>query len=420
MGKGCCAPFMWLRSIGILFLCVALSLAAGCGGSSSSAPTPPAFADAIYYDGNVETQNPAQPTAQAVAITGSQIDAVGTNRRVLSHKGPKTVVTDLQGATVLPGFIDPHSHLMGYAFFSDTKYWTDVSSVNLYFKPPPNDARCANPTDFKNCFIPVQTEDDMTTRITNQVVAARTSGFDAVYAVNYDPARLGHSSECSGPSTNVGFQCPNLEDGTARAHLDAIASDIPIFVASEAGHVTFANTPALQELNICGTDVSNPTNCITPITNPSQEEALAQVGQLDEDLSFVSIGFFESQILKDDPIAVAADIARGVSLYAQHGYTLSQEGAAGTFEVVLYLAAIKVDPKFPLTAAMLMYDPNSGDFSDTAALAVQAKQLINGNPDIFVAALKSFADGSTQEYTAYLAEQYLNLFLPFTWTIFPT
>ncbi len=67
-------------------------------------------------------------------------------------------------------------------------------------------------------------------------------------------------------------------------------------------------------MNICGTDVSNPTTCITPTTNPSQEEALAEIGQLDEDLSFVSIGHFELQILKADRISVVADIARGVSL----------------------------------------------------------------------------------------------------------
>ncbi len=83
------------------------------------------------------------------------------------------------------------------------------------------------------------------------------------------------------------------------------------------------------------------------------------------------------------------------------------------------MGAITVDPAFPLTAAMLMYDPSSADFADTVAMAQQAHKLVNGNPDIFIAALKSFADGSTQEYTAYLAEQYFNLFLPFTWSIFP-
>ncbi|MGO9604332.1 MAG: amidohydrolase family protein [Candidatus Binataceae bacterium] len=290
----------------------------------------------------------------------------------------------------------------------------------MYLKPPPGDSRCATPTNPQNCFIPVQTEDDVTTRLTSAATAARANGgIGAVYGANYDPSRLGHGSECAGPSTNVGFECPNLEDGQARAHLDAIASDIPVFVTSEAGHVTFANTRALTALNICGTDVSNPSTCKTPTTNPLQEEALAQVGQLDEDLAFTSAGFFESEILQQNPGGVTNDIIRGVNLYSQCGYTLNQEGAAGDFEVQLYLGAVKADPQFPLTAAMLMYDAGSADFNDTVALAQKAQALINGNPDIFIAALKSFADGSTQEYTAFLAEAYFNLFPPFMWNIFP-
>jgi predicted amidohydrolase YtcJ len=403
------------RSIAICGL-LAVALCAGCsgGGGGSFAP-----ADAIYFDANVETMNAVQPNATALAITGTGIVAVGSNSTVFANRGPKTVVTDLHGATVLPGFIDPHSHLMAYAFFSDQLYWTDVSSVNLYFKPLPGDPRCPNPSDYQQCFIPVQNEHDVISRMTSAAAAARTGSFKGVFAANYDPGRLGHDPECGAPVTKVGFQCPNLEDGMAREHLDAVAADMPVFVTSESGHVTFANTEALRELNICGTDVSDPASCHTPTTNPEQEEALAQAGQLDEDLSFTSIGFFETQILQSDPSAVSGDITRGVSLYAQHGYTLNQEGAASTFEVNLYLKAIKEDAKFPLTAAMLMYDPASADFGDTVAMAKQAQGLINNNPDIFIAALKSFADGSPQEYTGYLTQQYLNIFLPFTWSIFP-
>ena len=69
--------------------------------------------------------------------------------------------------------------------------------------------------------------------------------------------------------------------------------------------------------------------------------------------------------------------------------------------------------------AMLMYDSSSADFADTVTMAQQAQQAINGNPDVFIAALKSFADGNTQAYTAYLAEPYFQEFTPFTWTIFP-
>ena len=164
---------------------------------------------------------------------------------------------------MLPGFIDPHSHLQGYGFFSDTNYWTDVSSVNLYFKPRPSDARCTTPTDPQLCFIPVQTQDDVTARITSAaanpvLLAVNGVSSSFVFAANYDPARLGHSASCM-LIGGVGYQCPNFEDGNARKYLDSISSSIAIFVTSESGHINYANTPALRLLNICGTDGSNPT-----------------------------------------------------------------------------------------------------------------------------------------------------------------
>src|SRR5258708_36834983 len=51
------------------------------------------------------------PWAQALAITGSRIDAVGTDQEILSRKQVQTQVIDLQGRTVVPGFSDSHTHM---------------------------------------------------------------------------------------------------------------------------------------------------------------------------------------------------------------------------------------------------------------------------------------------------------------------
>jgi predicted amidohydrolase YtcJ len=51
-----------------------------------------------------------QPKAQAIAITGKNILAVGDNAVILRHQVPSTRVIDLQGKTVTPGFIDSHTH----------------------------------------------------------------------------------------------------------------------------------------------------------------------------------------------------------------------------------------------------------------------------------------------------------------------
>lgn len=74
---------------------------------SSSAATP---ADLILFDGDVVTMDPQQPRAQAVAISGDRIVAVGSNDAVLVLRGSGTTVIDLEGKVVVPGFIDAHQH----------------------------------------------------------------------------------------------------------------------------------------------------------------------------------------------------------------------------------------------------------------------------------------------------------------------
>jgi predicted amidohydrolase YtcJ len=67
--------------------------------------------DTVLVHGHIYTGNPKAPWAQALAITGSRIDAVGTNQEILSRRSNKTEVIDLQGRTVVPGFSDDHTHM---------------------------------------------------------------------------------------------------------------------------------------------------------------------------------------------------------------------------------------------------------------------------------------------------------------------
>jgi predicted amidohydrolase YtcJ len=372
-------------------------------------------ADVAYLNADVVTMDKESPTAQAIAVKGETILAVGTKSQIKPFIGDKTNVIDLKGATVLPGFIDPHSHFLGYAFLGDTKHFVDVSSVNLYFKPPPGDSRCLDPTDSQLCFIPVRTQDDAAMRIAQ---AAHKPGATAVYAAGYDTARLGHSKDCEGPSTKVGFECPNFENGRARSALDAISTSIPIVVSAMSGHIAYVNTRALEELNICGTDVAT-ASCQTPTTNPLQEKKLAQLGQLNEDLALYADSYVTGEVLRSDPASALLAFARGVDHYAGHGYTVVQEGAAGLGEVDIYLAALAANPRLPLSVGLMMYDATSADFADTIALAKKAEAALAGHDDLFIAGLKSFADGSPQGYTGFLSRPYNEVFPPFTKTIFP-
>ena len=67
-------------------------------------------ADTILYNANVITVNPKQERAQAIAILGDKIMAVGSNEQIKKYANGFTRKVDLGGRTVTPGFIDAHSH----------------------------------------------------------------------------------------------------------------------------------------------------------------------------------------------------------------------------------------------------------------------------------------------------------------------
>ena len=64
----------------------------------------------IAIHGKVWTENPKQPEAEAIAISGHHILAVGTTEEIERMRGPETKVLDLQGKRVVPGFNDAHVH----------------------------------------------------------------------------------------------------------------------------------------------------------------------------------------------------------------------------------------------------------------------------------------------------------------------
>lgn len=91
---------------------LSILLAATAAGPASAADT----ADLILKNAVVHTVDAARPRAEAVAIRGSRILAVGSSEEMASLVGPGTRVRDLAGRTVIPGFDDSHAHLLGIGF----------------------------------------------------------------------------------------------------------------------------------------------------------------------------------------------------------------------------------------------------------------------------------------------------------------
>jgi len=86
---------------------------AGVPTGSTPTPSPAEGVDVIFTDGNIITMDDAAPHAQAIAIRGERIVAVGTNDEVGELAGPATQRINLEGRTVVPGFIDAHQHRIG-------------------------------------------------------------------------------------------------------------------------------------------------------------------------------------------------------------------------------------------------------------------------------------------------------------------
>jgi hypothetical protein len=72
-------------------------------------------ADLVITDARIYTVNASQPWAQALAVRGGKIIAVGSNRTIALYRGPSTKVVDAKGHMVLPGFVDTHVHFLAGA-----------------------------------------------------------------------------------------------------------------------------------------------------------------------------------------------------------------------------------------------------------------------------------------------------------------
>ena len=79
-------------------------------GAFALLPTVRTEAELVLHNGNLLTMDPAQPRAQAVAISGGRLLAVGSDADVLNLATSRAARIDLGGKTVVPGFIDAHAH----------------------------------------------------------------------------------------------------------------------------------------------------------------------------------------------------------------------------------------------------------------------------------------------------------------------
>ena len=160
-------------------------------------------ADKIFVGGDIITVDDKNPEARAIAVHNGKIQAIGSETEVLKYEGYLTEVIDLKGSTLMPGFIDIHTHPILSAKTAET---IDVSGFN-----------------HKN-----QAE---VMESLKKGIEEKGSG-EWVIAYGWDPAIL----------RNLG--APTLKE------LDQMAPENPLFIIAQTLHSGFANSLALEEAGI--------------------------------------------------------------------------------------------------------------------------------------------------------------------------
>ena len=171
-----------------------LTAVVGC-----SSVEPPGVS-AVFYDARAYTVNPSEPWAEAVAVDNKRIVYVGDTTEALKLAGPNTELHDLNGQMLLPGFIDSHMHPVAGGAFALALSLDTGGSVESWVKAIEGYAS-ANPA------LPV------------------VFGY-------------GFLASTFGPK------------GPLRSQIDAVVSDRPVLIMDEGFHGAWANTRALEALNI--------------------------------------------------------------------------------------------------------------------------------------------------------------------------
>ena len=90
--------------------------------SAAIEPAAPA-ADVVFVDGRVHTVDGADRVTEALAVRDGRVLATGASAAIRQHVGRSTVVVDLAGRSLVPGFVDNHIHLSN----ATQRAWVDVS-----------------------------------------------------------------------------------------------------------------------------------------------------------------------------------------------------------------------------------------------------------------------------------------------------
>jgi hypothetical protein len=253
-------------------LASALALAA-CG-QRTTAP-PDSAADLIITGGPIVTMEGDQPTiVEAVVVDDGRITFVGRKAEALEHQGEGTVLKDLGGKALVPGFIDGHAHVQQFG----------AQAIGANLLAPPDGT--------------VNTIDDVVERLKAFAAGPDVALTGAIFGTGYDDSLLGRH--------------PTRED------LDKVSTTVPVIAVHISGHFAAVNTLGLK---MAGYDAGTPN----PEGGVIRREADGKTpnGVLEE---LAAMPVMMKFLMPATPAGQDEVLKRGLELAKSYGYTTANEG----------------------------------------------------------------------------------------------
>ena len=334
---------------------ISISFITGLGVLVAILARPPAAPHhELYVNGVVITMDASNTVAGAVLVRAGQIEAVGSSEDLVSRIDDDTVVVDLRGRALMPGFIDAHGHFPGSG---QTVFSVDLNS------PP-----IGRVTDMEGLLGSL-----------SAFAMQRRDGW--VVGHGYDDTLLAEKRH------------PTRDD------LDRISTSRPVAIVHVSGHLAVVNTVGLD---ILGIDESTPDPLGGVIVrDPLSADGRRPNGVLEETAAR-AVWEYTLDLGVMDGLRMTTQAA---AEYLSVGVTTASAGGMPT-SVAKLLGLLSRLNQFPQRVALFPLFEEVGEALLSEELTLDA--FAAGK--VSVPRVKIIADGSIQGYTGYLSEPYYSPF----------
>lgn len=312
-----------------------------------------AAADTIFLGGPIVTVNANNEEVEALAVKDGKIVALGQQADIKKNwSGSKTQVIDLNGRTLMPGFVEPHVHIVLTSMVEGL--WLDLSNFTL----------------------PYDTLDTISTKLRAALKNVPPGGWLAGFGV--DPSRTS----------------PFMAELTTEV-LDKVSTDVPIFIVNQSGHIAYVNTKAFEVAGVTNKTPNPPGGGI--YVKDAQGNL---TGKLIEPPSYLP---FQAKMPVPTQAQLVEAMRKTTKKLAMKGITTSAEITVGANlgldnELGLY-QYLMANGGLPVRVRAYLY----GSAIPKGFNAIKPNQ---GDDRLRFVGVKFLADGSTQGLTAALNEPY--------------